>query len=565
MDWDNVNADDIFLALSSFCPAGGCVKSVNVYVSEFGKTRIEEEDKMGPAELQRLTEENKKLEEVYENIIDSSRRAEIDEELAIQRVREHQLNRLKYYYAVTQFDSDNTANSVYTECDGKEFESSATMFDLRFIPEDMGFDDQPVSSCTCLPERAHYRPKNFSNSALTSKKVKLTWDEQDAERGEQMKKAYERIDNNDEDFSFAKGLIASSSSEESEEESEEEDDDDDDEEDEEEQETETKKKEKTRKKKKLSKKSSKGRKKDVAEDGVDDVELGSDDENSSDQDSDNETDIEKYRALIFGLDKDKKQGGKKQTGNLEITWQEEEKDDEQEQSDKQNEEEELTPFQKILKKKKEKRDKKKQERMKKYEGSDAEESEGGDNIPDDVDLDDPFFAEEYDMKKAVKPKKKRTQKRKHDDEVNDEDKDDLALLVLDEEDDNNHFNYRSIVEEETKGKSKKKKWKNIKKAALDTTVQDDFDLNVNDDRFAAIYSRPEFNIDPSAQNFKKTKAMDTLIGEKQKRITSGTNQPKSVKKPDVKDSKKSKLDAELTASLKAVKNKWAKNSKKKKI
>ena len=97
-------------------------------------------------------------------------------------------------------------------------------------------------------------------------------------------------------------------------------------------------------------------------------------------------------------------------------------------------------------------------------------------------------------------------------------------------------------------------------------VKDDFDLNVNDDRFAAIYSRPEFNIDPSATSFKKTKAMETLIDEKQKRVISGQNNKKEAKKKPVeKESKNSNLDPEITASLKAVKNKWAKNAKKKKI
>ncbi len=47
MDWDRVGAEDVFAALSSFCPVQGRVERVRVFVSEFGRKRLEEEDRWG--------------------------------------------------------------------------------------------------------------------------------------------------------------------------------------------------------------------------------------------------------------------------------------------------------------------------------------------------------------------------------------------------------------------------------------------------------------------------------------------------------------------------------------
>merc|ERR1711936_689452 len=108
---------------------------------------------------------------------------------AMDRVRKYQVARLKYYYAVAKFDSIETANHVYTECDGMEYELSATRLDLRFIPSEMTFST-PSSSCLAPPNPDKYQPKAFCTTALQQGKVGLTWDEDDLERAKAIKEAF---------------------------------------------------------------------------------------------------------------------------------------------------------------------------------------------------------------------------------------------------------------------------------------------------------------------------------------------------------------------------------------
>ncbi|KAI5279352.1 pre-rRNA-processing protein esf1, partial [Ascosphaera aggregata] len=48
LDWDNIRAEDLMVALSSFAPGGKGIGKVTVYPSEFGKERLEREATEGP-------------------------------------------------------------------------------------------------------------------------------------------------------------------------------------------------------------------------------------------------------------------------------------------------------------------------------------------------------------------------------------------------------------------------------------------------------------------------------------------------------------------------------------
>jgi len=99
--------------------------------------------------------------------------------------------------------------------------------------------------------------------------------------------------------------------------------------------------------------------------------------------------------------------------------------------------------------------------------------------------------------------------------------------------------------------------------AAGSTATDNFELDVSDDRFAAVFEKPDFHVDPSLPNFKKTRSMKKIVEEKQKRIL------KEDKKKEKEEESKEKAKPLLVDSLvKAIKAKtkvnMAKNGKKKK-
>lgn len=67
----------------------------------------------------------------------------------------------RYFYAVVECNSTETARHIYEQCDGAEYEATANFFDLRFIPDETSFeDDKPRDRCTEVP--ANYKPNDFS-------------------------------------------------------------------------------------------------------------------------------------------------------------------------------------------------------------------------------------------------------------------------------------------------------------------------------------------------------------------------------------------------------------------
>lgn len=454
MDWDRIRALDLMVLFNSFLPPGGCIESIAIYPSEFGKERMKEEEIKGPIEL-------------VETKIDDNGGNEEGSKYHMEKLRQYQLNRLKYYYAVIVCDSTNTANKIYTECDGMEYESSATKIDLRFIPNDMTFDDEPKEICNKLPELNRYQPRFFTTTALQQAKVDLTWDETNPDRVE------------------------------------------------------------------MTQKLSTGKVDDVTDADLENyLALSSEEEKESEDEHDTEEDgdpIHKYKALLQGIEEEE-QKKRNRDVEMEVTWGIDlEKKTEGLVKKKLSEKEVKTPFQEYLEKRKQKRKERKQNKL--------VQNEEDSDVPSDIDMSDPYFAEEFQNGEFKKKKIKQSQEDGNEDE---EKQAELELLLMNEDDGKKHFSLKRIQEQESDAKSKKKR-----KKKQEPQNEDNFHVDVKDARFSALYTSHHFNVDPTDPHYKKTKGMEAIVQEKLKRRIEDQNCGEKGKKKD----------AELSVLVKSVKRK----------
>ncbi|KAL3995748.1 ATP-binding cassette, subfamily B (MDR/TAP), member 8 [Sarotherodon galilaeus] len=463
MDWDRLKARDLLALLQSFTPKGGAVLSVKIYPSEFGKERLKAEETQGPMELKALpddSEDDTEEERVYR-----------------EKLRDYQFKRLKYFYAVAECDSAETAAQIYEECDGYEYESSCSVLDLRFVPDDVKFDEEPKDVATDVNLSA-YTPKLFTSSATATSKVQLTWDETDHERVTALNRKFNKDELLEMDF---RAYLASSSEEEEEEEEEEE----------------------------------------GGGDGAfeEDVKTAADESvvEAEEKKKKSEEQISKYRELLKGIQEKEKKVQEDKDMEMEVTWVPGLKETTEQLVKKKLEgKDALTPWEEFLQKK---REKKKQKKCERKQGA-GEGALSDDELPPDVDLSDPFFSEELgtaDVKKKQKGKKKKKQEEERrtteEEEELQKQKAEMALL-MDDDDKHKHFNYDKIVEQQNLSKKKRKK---LLKKGEELPEDDDFQVDVKDPRFQAMFTSHLFNLDPSHPSYKKTKATQSIVAEKQRR------------------------------------------------
>lgn len=462
MDWDRIRAVDILVLLNSFKPERGVIRSVTIYPSEYGLEKMKEENISGPPEL-RESQQLKDDDSGDNDGIDYHR----------EKLRCYQINRLRFYYAVVVCDSLETANEIYEKCDGIEYEGSANRLDLRFIPEDMTFGDEAKSVATSLPD--DYQPAVFTNSALQCSSVSLTWDETPHERVSFMARDFSKDELADQDL---RDYVASDTDSE-----------------------------------------------DAYGNLIDDSEWRQDepDSDASDEEHHNgdSMKIEKFRELIRSLQDDKpaRQGGEE--FEMEVTWQPGLKEKtEQKLKVVEAKNRKLTPWQEYKEKRARKKLEKKEAKVQKKAAKDDDNTFSDDEIPADVNLHDPYFAEEWSKqgcpmnstgKAKLMKKKSRKRLNQEDGEMNKHEAAELALLVMDGESNQPPAH----LSEDKRSKKKRRKKKKAEKLG---SGKDDA-VDINDPRFSAIYDNPLYNVDPSAPEFKRSKTMEAILVEKVKRRT----------------------------------------------
>jgi len=182
-------------------------------------------------------------------------------------------------------------------------------------------------------------------------------------------------------------------------------------------------------------------------------------------------------------------------------------------------------YEKYLRERGEKKSAARREARRKAKAGELEEGEELDigkdehgNAADGSVFNDPFFTSagptKNKKKKAARLAKEEQEKKEQEAADEDKKKAELELLVMDEQDDGRGYSLNELVkDEENKGKKKKMSKRNKKRSKNveeEEAAPDLFEMNVGDDRFAALGANADFHIDPTANQFKKTKGMKEL-------------------------------------------------------
>lgn len=104
MDWDNIKAKDLYKVFEAFKPKTGTIRNVTVYLSDFGRERMESEAMMGPPAAIFHNNSNEMDDDLSQDEDDekiSERLIQDDDgkEFNMVQLRKYQLERLRYIFS----------------------------------------------------------------------------------------------------------------------------------------------------------------------------------------------------------------------------------------------------------------------------------------------------------------------------------------------------------------------------------------------------------------------------------------------------------------------------------
>ncbi|TYZ62740.1 hypothetical protein PybrP1_000181 [[Pythium] brassicae (nom. inval.)] len=509
-DWSRIRAVDLLALFQSFAPATGAVHDVTIYPSNFGLQKMKEEEQFGPQGLWRdkkpaTGSDSAGVEDGKEEADDSAAddaddddnedekdgdddAYDSDDPLGVkkrvdaseangfdsEKLRKYELQKLKYYYAVVTCDSVKTASAIFDSCDQLEYETSANLLDLRYVPDDVAFTNPPKDVCTRVPDA--YKPSLFATTALQNTDVKLTWEEDDESRLELLTRQAEWKNADDNDFSAYLASDNSSDGGDSDDDSDNDNADNADSAD-----NAGGDKKKAAKLKQLKSRYRKMLLGSDAEDESGDSDDNNDNKNDSGADSDSDSGDDKDDAGVAAA------GG----GDMEMTFTPGAGDVLKAKRQREREEQE-TPFERYA------REKKQQKNLKLHEKR-ARQKEL-----------------EREQKAVLKAKGRggagqaKLLREAIADTPGDGDSGD---------DDDRNFDLKTIQKsEKVKGLKGKRRAKELRKLGAKTGLQHGFAFDAADPRFGALYAKgSRFQLDPTDPKFRKTEANDAIFKERRKR------------------------------------------------
>ena len=186
-DWSSLSIKELFFLFESYLSDDkkdsdkktlGVLKRVSIYLSDFGEERLKEEKKNGPKKILEKIREKLRLqgERLDEEDYNSERMRALVETDPL--LREYERDRLRYYYAILEFSNVSSADFIYSNCDGMEFEKSGMKIDLRGVPKELVIPKKPTEVCESSAglDTQTLKKKSIRNLAKSHTHVELSWD-----------------------------------------------------------------------------------------------------------------------------------------------------------------------------------------------------------------------------------------------------------------------------------------------------------------------------------------------------------------------------------------------------